>query len=739
MLRIITLLSCLAFTGFCIIGCNPEQKHTKTTSKRAATYTGSKSCASCHEEAYADWLQSDHYKAMLPATDSTVLGDFNDVTFTANGVTSRFFKNEGSFFINTEGEDGLNHDFKVDYVFGHYPLQQYLISFPGGRMQATRASWDSRENKWFNQYAGDKIHHSDWLHWTGNGQNWNTMCASCHSTNLKKNYTVDSDTYHTTWSEVNVGCESCHGPGSEHVSFMGTENYKRGATIPNSGLLYTKTTTNTQEVNSCAPCHARKTDVSPFLKHSQELLDDLIPQLIEDEFYFADGQIKEEDYVYGSFAQSKMYHNDVRCSNCHNPHSGKRIAEGNTLCMTCHEPRYNTPEHHFHKMDSEGAECIKCHMPVRTYMGNDHRRDHSFRVPRPDQSVVYGTPNTCNQCHDDKSTKWAAKAVANWYGSERAYHFSDDLLPGSLQNAESEKHLIKLIADTAQPEIARATAVHYLGNLSSQTALNNILHALQDQKAMVRYHALRALQNFPPETWIHLAGAALKDNVRAVRIAAAHLFHQLPADAIPEQFLYAYKQADAENLDYLNYQTDFAVGNVLLADYYVQENNNERAAFYYKRGLAKDSLMNYARLNLAAALNMSGKNQEALTVLYNAQQLDHENGRINYSLALLWAELERIDSAAVNFEKALLKKYNLPGVYYNYSLLLLQEREYVKAEKLLTTANEIHPQNSRLLYASCFLYLQTNQPVKARKFGLLLKQLEPNNPEYASLYSNLGI
>lgn len=175
-------------------GCNESNKGESITPGES-TYVGSANCKSCHAEAYTAWTSSDHFKAMLPANDSTVLGDFNGTTFTADGVVSTFFKKDGKFYINTQGDDGQNHDYEVLYTFGYFPLQQYLIAFPGGRYQSSRVSWDSRDKKWFHQYAGQKVYHQDWLHWTGNSQNWNTMCASCHSTDLQKNYDEDTDSY----------------------------------------------------------------------------------------------------------------------------------------------------------------------------------------------------------------------------------------------------------------------------------------------------------------------------------------------------------------------------------------------------------------------------------------------------------------------------------------------------------------------------------------------------------------
>jgi predicted CXXCH cytochrome family protein len=741
----ISLLSIVGFVFYLVFvsleGCRaPEDKKETFTmeTSSAVTFVGSASCQSCHAKEFADWKLSDHYLAMLPAHDTTVLGDFNNVTFRADGVTSKFFKRDGKFFINTQGDDGRNHDYEVLYTFGHYPLQQYLVAFPGGRMQATRLSWDSRDKKWFNQYAGQTIHHRDWLHWTGNAQNWNTMCASCHSTDLQKNYDFASDTYNTTWNEINVTCESCHGPGSEHVDFMNSPEYKRGLKSVNFGFLYGKETDPQLQLNTCAPCHARKSDIAQEMIRSSEIMDDLIPQVISNDFYYADGQIREEDYEYSSFTQSKMFHNNVRCSNCHNPHSGKLMVIGNDLCMSCHEPKYNTKEHHFHPIETEGAQCISCHMPVKTYMGNDHRRDHSFRIPRPDQSVVFGTPNTCTSCHTDKSNTWAANAVKNWYGPERAYHFSDDLLPGSELTDKSEKHLIKLLADTLQPEIARATAVYYLSAIQTKRTADALLKALSDAKPLVRYHAVRALASFPPDVWIQQAYPNLSDKVRAVRIATADLYHQLTPEALPAEARTAYAAADAENRRYLAYQTDFAVGNVMLADFAMKDNDQVNAIKYYLRGLQKDSLMNYARLNLSAAYNSVGKNPEALQTLNEAAAIDPQNERIFYNLALLQYEMKNVPAAIENFEKAVKLGSVNSGVYYNYGLMLQQQGKIKEAESVLKKGYALTPRAANINYALAYLYINQNKMEQARLHARALREVDPNNPQYESLYRSLG-
>jgi len=726
------------FMMMIIVGCGPSGKDENSFSKES-TYVGSVSCKSCHESAYQDWQKSDHFLAMQPANDSTVLGDFNNTSFTADGVSNTFFKKDGKFYINTQGDDGHNHDFEVLYVFGYFPLQQYLIAFPDGRLQSTRVSWDTRDKKWFHQYAGRKVHHEDWLHWTGNSQNWNTMCASCHSTDLQKNYDEQTDAYNTTWKEINVSCESCHGPGSSHIEYINSKQYQKGKRIENAGLYYGRDTISQLQLNTCAACHARKSDVAPDLLRSDEIMDDLIPQVLSNELYFADGQIMEEDYEYGSFTQSKMFHQNVRCSSCHNPHSGKLRLSGNNLCLSCHKPEYNTATHHFHKPETEAAQCINCHMVARTYMGVDHRRDHSFRIPRPDQSEQYGTPNACTGCHTDQSNQWAAESVKKWYGPQRKYHFSDDLIPGSLLNEQSEIHLVKLLRDTTQPEIARATAANYLGNIQTNSAAQALLDLLQDPKALVRYHVLRSLENFPPEHWRMKVSPLLSDKVRAVRIAAADLFHRLPADAIPADSKEAYVKADAENLGFLRYQTDFAVGNVMMADYQMQGNVYPEAIRYYQRALRMDSLMNYARVNLAAAYNVVGQNEEALEVLQKAAAIDAFNDHIYYSLGLLQYEMGSLPAALENFQKAVNLGSVNPGLYYNYGIALQVQGKLKEAEQILLKGIALNPQAANINYGLVYLYMQQQLPQKAMKYAQVLKGIDPGNPEYQELFRSLGI
>ncbi len=729
----------IVFRIFIVDSCSSKYMKYSEIQSQPAVYVGDQSCKKCHTTEFKEWQQSHHYMSMLPPNDSTVKGDFNNVSFTADGVTSRFYKKGAKFFINTEGDDGKNHDFEVKYIFGFTPLQQYLIQFPGGKLQVPRLSWDVKKKKWFNQYAGQKIPSHDWLHWTGNAQNWNTMCATCHSTNLRKNYDIKTDTYKTSYSVINVSCESCHGAGKQHIDFINSD-YKSGERVTGSFLKLAKKPNQTEELNTCAPCHARISEINGSHIESKEIMDNYIPQIPDTEFYHADGQVDDEDYIYTSFLQSKMFHKGVSCSSCHNPHSTKLKRTGNQTCTSCHNPtKYDVATHTFHKKGTPAAECKNCHMPGKFYMGNDFRHDHSFRVPRPDLSVKYRTPNACSNCHKDKSEKVLAAAISKWYGSKRAYHFAEDLIPGSRLDADSEKHLTKLIADKFVPKMIKATATFYLGSIQTQNSLNTILGRLSSNDAQNRYRALRSLASFPAENWINVVGPLLSDKVRAVRIAAADLYIQIPSTQIPSNYTEAFSLAKIDLEKSLRFQTDFSTGNVMLADYYLKLKDYPNAEKFYLRGLKKDNNMNYAWLNLSATYNSQGKNIQALKALESAIKNDANNERIYYNMALLFNEMNNIPAAEKAFAKAVALKSTNSRVYYNYGLLLNQSKKFAAAETVLRKGIKINPADAELYYALTFVYIQSNNKVKAIETAIKLKQLDANNPNYQSVFRSLGL
>jgi hypothetical protein len=280
-----------------------------------------------------------------------VLGDFNNARFTYGGVTSTFFTRAGKFYVHTDGPDGKLHDYEIRYTFGIAPLQQYLIPFPDGRLQALNVCWDTRPReqggqRWFHLYPNEIVDFQDALHWTGPYQNWNYMCSECHSTNVRKNYDPDTDRFATTWSEIDVSCEACHGPGSQHVEWARDKQAGRVRDDPKQGLVvdlaarggswvfegsapiaHLSGPRDTRPQVICARCHARRTQMGEDYDYTQPLGQTHMLALLTPALYHADGQILDEVFEYGSFLQSRMHERGVVCTDCHDPHSGQLRAQ----------------------------------------------------------------------------------------------------------------------------------------------------------------------------------------------------------------------------------------------------------------------------------------------------------------------------------------------------------------------------------------------------------------------------
>ncbi len=531
-----------------------------------ATYVGRQSCIQCHKGQYEAWHGSPHDKAMDHATAETVLGDFNDATLENHGVTSRAFKKDGKFYMNAEGPDGQMHDYEVKFVFGVEPLQQYLaeIKRPAdakenelGRLQVLPMTWDTERHEWYFNDPPDvfdeRIEPGDQLHWTGTAQNWNRMCARCHSTNLQKNFDPQTREYHTTFSEIDVSCEACHGPGSLHVELAKRHSLfwdrKRGY-----ALAKLKGEDSTAQIETCATCHVRaQRTIAPDFTPGEPLYDHFVNELVREGVYYADGQVRDEDYVFGSFIQSKMYHKNIRCTDCHNPHSTKVKFDDNRLCTSCHQhpvSKYDTPEHHRHQVGSTGASCVDCHMPHTTYMEVDPRRDHSIRIPRPDLSVELGTPNACTGCHIDAAklspdaraaiershtreplddyaswlwagreakddvvrneindelerlNVWSRDHTRKWYGTKteetphfaRALHDAWRQVPPAQQQEHAEqvqRELSDVVRNPEQSAMARASALAHMSMVRSPETEALVRKSLSDDDPLVRFAALQ--------------------------------------------------------------------------------------------------------------------------------------------------------------------------------------------------------------------------------------------------------
>ncbi len=730
-----------AILSACGTGEEDVQKQPVSRTANTIVFVENVTCAACHSKQYKEWSGSHHDQAMQIATDNTVLGNFDDTSFTHFGITSRFFKKDGKFFVRTEGADGRLGDFEIKYTFGVEPLQQYLIEFPRGRLQGLTIAWDTQRKRWFHLYPDEKISPDDPLHWTGLYQNWNGQCAACHSTNLKTNYDLDTDNFKTNWSDINVSCQACHVPCGSHVQWAQAQKDGDSSGYESKGLLVDfKSTDSRSEVENCARCHSRRHAIDDHFKHDTPLMNTFVPALLTEGLYHADGQILEEVYVYGSFIQSKMYHTGVRCSDCHNPHSLKPIKVGNALCTQCHSRTpnakfgslpakdYDSKQHHFHEADSPGAQCVNCHMPSRTYMVVDPRRDHSFRVPRPDLSVKLGTPNACSDCHRDKKAHWANDAVRRWYGpKEQPAHFAEAFKAGRERRPEAIPQLIALAADTKQPSIIRATALDLLPQYGSQ-GTTAMVSALRDEYPLLRRTALSGLARLGPEPRLKAAAPSLKDPIRAVRIESARILASVPRELFDasqradfDKALEEFKQAQMSVADQPS-------GHLNLGVMYASTGRRDLAEQSYLTALRKDPGFLPARFNLTNLYNSMGRNADAEQVLREGIKRAPKEGELYYSLGLLLAEEQRYPGAATNLGRAAELMPTRARVHYNHGLALQTLGRRSSAETALLNAHRLSENDPSILQALAIFYFQGRHWDQAATYMEKLTRLYPNEP-----------
>jgi predicted CXXCH cytochrome family protein len=685
---------------------------------------------------------------MQPANGKTVLGDFDNVNVTHFGVTSSFFQKDGSYRVRTEGPDGKLQDYAIKYVFGVEPLQQYLIEFPGGRLQALSLAWDTRPKeqggqRWFHLYPNEKIAHDDELHWTKPAQNWNSMCAECHSTRLQKNYDPATKTFATSWSEIDVSCEACHGPGSEHVAWAerkpGWEKLESGKGLalelderhdiswlidPKTGnTSRSQVRTSNKEIEMCARCHARRGPISDEYAHGEPFMDHYLPRLLDEGMYFSDGQIDDEVYVYGSFLQSRMYAAGVTCSDCHEPHSLQLRAPGNGVCLQCHTAeKYESARHHFHEPGSTGASCAECHMPPKTYMVVDPRHDHSMRIPRPDLSVTLGTPNACNNCHVEQSAEWAAKQVKAWYGRTPAgfQSYAPALQAARDAQAGAGNALAALIRDTQTPAIARATAAAEMGPYLSARTVDVLTRGLSDDDAQLRLATVRRLERTPR---VRLAFPMLDDPVRAVRIEAARQLASFPDGSLSTEQQAALEKGLQEFIEAQQAMAERPESQANLGNLYSVQGQTARAIAAYETAIELNPAYVPGYVNLADLYRAQEDEAKAENVLRRAAAQIPESADIHHVLGLSLVRQQRTDEAILALQRAATLNPQSPRYVYVYAVALNSTGKTAEAILVLQGAHTTHPNNPDILAALVAFHRDSGNEAAARRYAQKLRAL----------------
>ncbi len=705
-------------------------------------YAGSETCRACHEAAFQSWKPSNHGQAERLVSKDEDYHSFTPKQTLVHGkeTSEAFVDADGLAKILTLGLDKQRRAYQAVSVIGNEPLRQFLIPAPGGRMQTCDVTLDPAKNEWFDVYGNDDERApGDWGHWTGQGMNWNAMCAACHNTRVRKNYEPRTNSYHTSMAEMSVSCEACHGPMKDHVTWQ--EKPPAGATKDPTIHKFNRD----QQTETCAACHSRRAELTgdatpgePFLDHHSLTLTD------ETDTFYPDGQVQGENYEYSAFLSSKMHHAGVRCADCHDPHSNKLISPGNQVCMNCHvggrtdfptAPVIDPTRHSHHGADSTGNQCISCHMPVTTYMQRDPRHDHGFTIPDPKLTKEFNVPNACNRCHTDKDVDWAIAAHQGFYGTkpDRPTRTRALLIANARRGDPAARDgLVKLLSTEPIPAW-RATACHLLGRWVLQPEVTQaLLGKISDPSPLVREAAVRALGESVRSDNANVRTAIqplLDDPIRAVRIAAAWaLCATLDLNS----------RAGKELVLMLDHNADQPTGRMQLGQFASLRGDNAAAIRQMRKAVEWDPNSPPFHHDLAILLSTSGDTKAAVESLKKAIALDPENSEYQFKLALSLNEAGDAAGSIAAFEKTVQLDPSYARAWYNLGLALNGRNQTQSAIAALRNGETADPSDPSIPYARATIHARIGQKNDALSAATRALQLRPDFQEAMQLIQALS-
>jgi len=630
---------------------SPALASSQKASASTAEFVGSATCSSCHE-AQAKLYRGSHHERALRLPEPADRQRFEQSTpVTEQGGRIELVPATDVLVLSVPTAPDSRSSFPVAYVAGVAPVEQYILDAGRGRLQSLADTYQTEDEgpgsvgNWSHVYGPGGVAPTNPLHSLAPAQNWNHVCADCHSTGVERRYDATKDEYATRWAELSVGCEACHGPGSRHVAWAkDPESGERALParltrsqpwLPGGNGSPAHHPVDDTELETCAPCHSRRETLAEGGLPGSAFLDFFEPELLRDGRYHTDGQIEGEVYEWGSFSLSKMHAAGVRCSDCHEPHSGTLRANGDALCLTCHQAETFAGARHSHHAGPSSPACVDCHMPSQVYMQVDERRDHSIRVPRPDWTLRFGTPNACQACHANRPEAWADEQQRTWYPHyDQREGFAPALAAERSGRAGSLDLLLALAANESAPSLARATALEALGRHPGARSQAALARAGRSPDAIVAFGAAQGASLFPAPVRFELLIPLLSHPRLAVRVAVGKGLADAPLGELTPEARTALLSAWRE------VETSFEVAATLPATHV------ERAAFEMRRGrhdaakaalkgaLTRQPCFVPAWLNLAELARQSEDEAASQKAIERALSCEPESADSHYAFGL---------------------------------------------------------------------------------------------------------
>ncbi len=688
-------------------------------------YAGSVSCRECHESFYELWAPSHHGLAMQPYTaefaESELIGHEQDIRIGASSF--RAFIGEGEGYVRGIRPDGEDRH-PIAQVLGGKNVYYFLTPMERGRLQTLPLAYDVRNQQWFDTAASGIRHFpgtetDEAVHWTDPLYTFNTSCYSCHVSQLSRNYDLESDTYHTTWAEPGINCETCHGPSAEHAEIY--RRAERTGEEPNDLRLISTDTFSAEQMNAmCNACHAKMSPITASFTPGERFFDHFDLVTLEHPDFYSDGRDLGENYTMTGWRMSPCVKaGDLDCMHCHTS-SGryrfKNASNPNAACLPCHQERVeNATTHTRHEADSTGNRCIACHMPMTSF-ARMNRSDHSMRPPTPAATLRFKSPNACNICHEDRDAEWADRWVRQWHKED--YQGPVLEVAGLVQAARQGKwdRLDEMLAYVGSPErdeVFGATLVRLLRTCESDAKWPVLIDTLEeDTSPLMRAAAAQALDGHLTPESLHALLAAVGDDRRLVRVRAAAALAAVPEEQLPDAYRARVHRATTELMGSLQALPDDYTSHYNRGNFHMDKGNLEKALDAYRVAtrLRPDFMPPY--VNMAFAYNATGSNDKAEDAFRKALALDPNSPVVHLNLGMLLAELDRLNEAEHAFRAALRADPNLPVAAYNLGVLLAEDRPQEGLE-WCRQAFLLEPNDGKYGYTYAFFLHQHGQTARA--------------------------
>lgn len=705
----------------------------------ASLYAGSASCAECHQEIFDEWKTSHHALAQRLVSAEIDKPAFDPPREIRHGTQVSFVElKDGEYLIRTMGPDGKQGTFKPDQVLGVFPLWQYIINIGNGRRQLTELAYDPAKNEWFNVFGDEDRQAWEWGHWSNRGMNWNAMCATCHTTSFQKNYDPQTDGYRSTYLEMGVGCEACHGPMKAHVAWQ-------DANPKQTGDPTVRTPTRDEYFNTCGACHARRTDLTGAFTFGEQFLEHYEPMIpdLGDTFY-PDGQVRDEDFEFAPFLLSYMHGQDVRCVDCHGAHTGKIHVNDDSLCLRCHaEPVTNKiaiipEEHSHHPAGKPGSACVDCHMPLTPYMQRHLRRDHGMTVPDPVLTKEFNIPNACTRCHEKEGIDWAIGHVEQWYGlrmdrpTRRRARLLARMKAGDFTAAGE---LLNVLTEQTNPTW-RAVIVKFLtpvieglGSREHQVAaLAAMRPLLDDPSPLVQAAVVEAMEPLASMIQPEIE-RKLESQHRLVRLKAAWVLRrQLDLNSL----------AGRDFMARLRFNQDQPTGALQWAHFHADRNRLDLAMPWFKKSIQWDPGSAPSRHSYAVALSRAGRLADAVTQLVKAAELAPAEPLYPYSLGLAYAEMGQMTAARDAIKAAIARNPRIARYWYNLALAEHRVDNATVAMEAIRKAQQLDAHNADYVYVEASILHDLGRSGEAATALRRALVIDPNHDQSRQLLAAIG-